>query len=575
MTHELQEIFDPIVFLRPSRADLRRLWNPIIPPFHPIINLEKISMIACPYHSYYKNIIGLNSFGRNISLVRPNTEEKYRGYGRDLREFQRVIIEILKRLVWDDHIIDLVNQDPEDSDRWHRFIRSILNVEQQYLESHITGLLSRLHNEHILQEYPNYKGRLFFNLQVFNPEIFIDTNRHDRVFELPTRRTIQNQVQRNFQWQGSFPGYSLLQELNLERHELVIYYYYTKEFIPAEEISQTNFINRELHFFINPLLLFLWSSRLALGSLGNQFLNDFRLQYILSDIYSPLQNILPNSSEILNYNLRVETIENTYTQDDITFNPEETLAQDFIVHQLSQRNDAWRTFQLERYCPIGGRKDGFCNISWACRMREFVTFPKPLVTRNVRRFQRSLRDEITLGWKKFYYLYRFIFDEPDEYRRHLNFWLGDISTLGDGYIYRDLINPLYDRAPRERDLTCIFLTPFVFPKDYSLRLVDNGEITEFEILNESQSILHIKELISPRNPMRIMVGYFPEIKDIQLLKRQQDNLWRACNFQSNWEMEQEFHDDLEAIEMEYLRKRLSQNRRRAGEAIFGNRVRFT
>ncbi len=574
MTHELLEIFDPIVFLRPSRADLRRLWNPIIPPFHPIIDLEKISMITCPYLSYYKNIIGLNSFGRNVSLVRPNTEENYRGYGRDLREFQRVIIETLKRLVWDDRIINLVNQDPEDSDGWHRFIRSILNVEQQYLESHLIGLLSRLHNDNILQEYPNYRGRIIFNLQVFNPEIFIDTNRHDRVFELPTRRTVQNQVQRNFQWRGSFPGYSLLQELNLERHELVIYYYYNREFIPTEEISQTNFANRELHFFINPLLLFLWSSRLALGSLGNQFLSDFRLQYILSDIYTPIQNILPNSSEILNYNLRVETIDSTYTQDDIFFNTEETLAQNFIVHQLTQRNDAWRTFQLERYCPIGGRKDRFCNISWACRMREFVTLPKPLVTRNVRKFQRSLRDEITLAYKNFYYLYRFIFDEPDEYRRHLSFWLGDVSALGDAYIYTDLINPLYDRAPRERDLTCIFLTPFVFPKDYILRLIDNGEITEIEVLNESQSILHIKELISPRSPMRIMVGYFPEIKDTTLLKRQQDNLWRACNFQSNWEMEQEFHGDLETIEMEYLRRRLSQNQRRAGEVIFGNRVRF-
>ena len=71
-----------------------------------------------------------------------------------------------------------------------------------------------------------------------------------------------------------------------------------------------------------------------------------------------------------------------------------------------------------------------------------------------------------------------------------------------------------------------------------------------------------------------MVGSFPEIEDINLLKKLQDNLWKACNFQSNWNREQEFLGDLEAIEMDYLRRRLLQNKKRAGEAIFGNRVSF-
>ena len=237
------------------------------------------------------------------------------------------------------------------------------------------------------------------------------------------------------------------------------------------------------------------------------------------------------------------------------------------------RTDYWRIFHLERYCPRGQPRDSLCNVKWACRMRDFVTMPRPLVTRNVKIFQRSLRDEITLACKKFYFLYRFILNDTQEYRRRSNFWIGDISRVGDDYIYEDFLNRLYNRAPRNKELQCVFLSPFAFPKDYKIRLAQNGNQTFIENIDENQNIFDIKDMFSQNEPLRIMIGKFPRIRTLNLLERQQDNLWRACNFQRNWEREQEI-GDLNQIEQFYLRRRLSQNHKRAGEAIFGDRVNF-
>jgi hypothetical protein len=164
-------------------------------------------------------------------------------------------------------------------------------------------------------------------------------------------------------------------------------------------------------------------------------------------------------------------------------------------------------------------------------------------------------------------------NDTQEYRRHSNFWIGDIDRVEEKNIYVDFINPLYNRAPRNKELQCLFLSPFAFPKNYRIRLVDDGNQTAIENIDECQNIINFKEIFSQNEPLRVLVGKFPKISSVNLLERQQDNLWRACNFQRNWEREQEIND-LNLIEQFYLRRRLSQNNKRAGEAIFGDRVHF-
>ena len=530
-------------------------------------------MMTCPYYAYYKNLIGLNPFERNICFVSPNSGAPYTGYERDLREFHRVIVETLKNIVWNDRFRNLANQDPEESEHWRNFLGSILNNDQNYLEPHLLRMLGRLLRDRVLEDYPNYRGRVFFNFQIFNPEFFIDQNSRNRIFNLETSPNVRRQNQRIFRWNDFFSAFAELQEFNLERREIVLYWFYTEDFIPQNVFQSSDFRERELHFIIDPLLLYLWSIRSCLSSLENQYGNDFRIRYVIQDIYSPIQNLIPNGMEIQNFSLRLETLDRTYGENDISFNPENIIAERLIEQQLSMRNDYWRIFHLERYCPRGQPRDPLCNVRWACGMRDFVTMPRPLVTRNVKFFQKSLQDEITLACKKFYYLYRFMLNDTQEYRRRYNFWIGDIVRVEENYIYEDFINLLYNRAPRNRELQCIFLSPFFFPKDYRIRLVENRNQTFVENVNENQNIFEIKEMYSQNEPLRVMIGKFPRIRSVNLLERQQDNLWRACNFQRNWEMEQEI-GDLNQIEQFYLRRRLSQNNKRAGEAIFGDRVHF-
>lgn len=549
------------------------MWNPNFPPFDPIIDLKNLAFTTCPYYSYYKNLIGLDPFNRNQIFIVPNSGRRYSSYDRDLREFHRVIIETLKNLVWNDRLRDLANQDPEESELWRNFIRSILNNDQSHLEQYLLILLGRLFRDGVLREYPNYQGNVFFNFQIFNPEYYIDQTNRNHIFNLPTDPNTRDQNQRIFRWSDFFSAFAELQELNLERRELVLYWFYTENFIPQNVFESNTFRERELHFLIDPLLLYLWSMRSSFSSLETSYGNDFRIRYIIENIYSPIQNIIPDPSELQSFRLRLETIDRTYGEMDIPSNPENLLAERLITNQLSMRSDYWRIFHLERYCPRGQPKDPLCNVNWACRMRDFVTMPIPLVTHNVKIFQRALRDEITLACKKFYYLYRFILNDTHEYRRRVNFWIGDINRRGERYIYEDFENQLYNKAPRNRELQCIFLSPFIFPKDYKVRLIDEGNLTLIENIDENQSIYEIKEQFAQNNPLRILVGKFPKIKNVNLLERQQDNLWRACNYQKNWEREQEI-GDLNLIEHYYLGRRLSQNNKRAEEGIFGDRVHF-
>ena len=573
MTQVGPNIINPIVFRRPSNPDLKNLWNPNFPPFDPIIDLKNLAFLTCPYYSYYKNLVGLSPFQRNMVFISPNSGNLYLSYERDLREFNRVIIETLKNLVWNDRIQNLANQDPEESENWRDFIRSILNNEQRYLEPHLLRMLSRLFRDRVLENYPNYRGRVLFNFQIFNPEFYIDQNNRTRIFNLETGPNVRRQNQRLFRWSDSFSAFAVLQELNFERREIVLYWFYTEDFIPQNIFQNTDFRERELHFIINPLLLYLWSVRSCLSSLENYFGNDFQIRYVIEEIFTPIQNLVPDRTELQDFNLRLETLDRTYREVDINFNPENLLAERLITHQLSMRNDYWRIFHLERYCPRGQPRDSLCNVKWACKMRDFVTIPRPLVTRNVKIFQRSLRDEITLACKKFYYLYRFVLNDTQEYRRHSKFWIGDIDRVEENNIYIDFMNPLYNRAPRNKELQCIFLSPFAYPKDYRIRLIENENQTIIENIDENQDLFNIKEIFSQNEPLRVLVGKFPKISSVNLLERQQDNLWRACNFQRNWEREQEIND-LNLIEQFYLGRRLRQNNKRAGEAIFGDRVHF-
>lgn len=272
---------------------MRNLWNPNFPPFDPIIDLKNLAFITCPYYSYYKNLIGLNPFQRNICFVSPNSGNTYTGYERDLREFNRVIVETLKNLVWNGRFQNLANQDPEESEHWRNFLRSIINDDQLYLEPHLLRMLGRLFRDRVLENYPNYHGRILFNFQIFNPEFYIDQNNRNQIFNLVTNPNVRSQNQRIFRWSDFFSAFAQLQELNLERREIVLYWFYTEEFIPQNVLQSSNFRDRELHFLIDPLLLYLWSMRSCLSSLENQYGNDFRIRYVIQDIYSPIQNLIP------------------------------------------------------------------------------------------------------------------------------------------------------------------------------------------------------------------------------------------------------------------------------------------
>jgi len=236
--------------------------------------------------SGYKNLKGAYAFNKFQNFINPNTHDRYRGFNRDLREFQRVVLEILKMIVWNPQYSNFATFNPHASEVWLNLIRENLDREQLYLAPRIHLLFRRLFSERKLQSYVNPSRHIFFNLQLFNPRIHIDPHNFQRVFEyrsIPTQR-VPNPV--IYQFRDSFPAYCIIQELNLERQEIVYYWYYTRDFISEEIRNSNDFESREYDFFIMPLLQYLWSTRLTLSSLTGQYLEDFFIEHLSPEQFS-------------------------------------------------------------------------------------------------------------------------------------------------------------------------------------------------------------------------------------------------------------------------------------------------
>lgn len=96
-------------------------------------------------------------------------------------------------------------------------------------------------------------------------------------------------------------------------------------------------------------------------------------------------------------------------------------------------------------------------------------------------------------------------------------------------------------------------------------------ITDYvENQNKRQNLEDIYGHFSQNGRLPVILGEFPIEEYLRNFRRQQSAIWRASNFTLTLNSD----ETIEEYELRVLSKRLSENDRRAGEGIFGNRVRF-
>lgn len=563
----------------PNEADLiYNLWNPRVPPFDPVINLKDLSQPFCPKFIFLKNIKGRRSMPHVIFRILGqdvDDQNVYRNYYRHKNAFNLTVIEVLKYIVWNSEAWGLINQ-PLESVQWRNLFTLFLDLENRDAVPYLLRLFQRLQDEGTLNRYQNSTGNIFFNLQIFNPEIILPVSDDGMPYELALRRTERNPNPYRFRWIGPFPGYSKINEINFDRNEIVSYLFYSRDFIRLDP-EQESFIDYENQMYIIPSLHYLWLNRLALSTLAPEYLQDFVLSFANTNIFqSVLGEEIPSPLDFSRFNLRLETLDQTYTEnylDEFRVNLPRRTAQTLLMVKLLHGRRPNLILNTNFDCLVPDSRGQFCGLSGnlGCRMRDYVQIPPAVVVENVLSFQKYIRDEITLNSSGFYYLFVFL-NNLLELKNHIGIWVGDVERRDNTLFFQNRI--FEDDIPREQRLYIAFWSPFMFLLDLEVRLIDEDTgtiITDFsENPNRRQNLGDIFEYFSQNEILPIIIGEFPVEEYIRNFRRQQSAIWRASNFT----IAQNDGETIEQYELRVLGERLNENDRRAGEGIFGNRVRF-
>ncbi|MHA1233341.1 MAG: hypothetical protein ACTSPQ_22180, partial [Candidatus Helarchaeota archaeon] len=172
----------------------------------------------------------------------------------------------------------------------------------------------------------------------------------------------------------------------------------------------------------------------------------------------------------------------------------------------------------------------------------------------------------------FYFLFNFL-DDLLELKDHIGLWIGDIRRRNDN-LYFQSHDFFDDDIPRDQSLYLTVWSPFLFPTDLKIRLenTDSGTIITdcFDHPNIRQNLNDFFEIFSQNKILPVIIGEFPIKEFMRNYRRQQSAIWHAANFA----IPRNEDESIEQYELRVLQRRLAQNDRRAGEAIFGNRVRF-
>ncbi|MHA1338253.1 MAG: hypothetical protein ACTSPW_21360, partial [Promethearchaeota archaeon] len=406
-------------FNYPSKSDLRyNLWNPLVPPFDPIIALEDLSQPFCPKFLFLKHIKGreprldfvFRSENQNIE-----NQSNFRFYYRFNRIFNQTVINVLKYIVWNEEAgEELINQSLE-SVQWRNLFNSFIEQEDHAVIPFLIRLFQRLQDERILDRYTNSKGNIFFNLQIFNPLISIPPSDNGMPHELRLRRTERNPNPYRFTWNGTFPGFSVIDEINFDRNEIVSYLFYSRDFIRLDHENES-ITSYEDQMFTFPRLHHLWLIRLALSTLNNEYLQDFALYFAGNEIFSSnITENFPRPRDFARFNLRLESLDRTYTQQYLIDNridlPLRT-AQMLLMFELIHGRRPNLILNTDFDCLVPKHRREFCGLQGflGCSIRDYVRIPVAVVTENVLTFQQYIRDEITLKSSGFYFLFNFLDD---------------------------------------------------------------------------------------------------------------------------------------------------------------------
>jgi len=564
----------------PSEGDIKyNLWDPRFPPFDPVILLKELSQPMCPKYYYLKNIKGRNPLPHVIYRAPEqeiNDNTLFRNYYRLKNSFEIASIDVLKYIVWNEEGHRLVDL-PINSIQWRNLFSVFLGPDNLDTIPFLVQLFGRLQEENVLRRYLAEKGNIFFNVQIFNPEILIPPSEDGTPYEIALRRTERHQNPYRFRWNGPFPGFSIINEINFNRNEFVSYLFYTHEFIRLNE-EDDHFNEFENQMIIIPSLQKLWLERLALLTLNTEYLQNFNLEFANNSIFQTnLSGEIPPQLDFARFNLRLETLDRTYSENylnDLNVNMNLRSAQSLIIYKILQGRRPNIILNSNFECLVPDNQRIFCGLSGnlGCNMRDYVRIPPAVVVENVLTFQKYLRDEITLKSSGFYALSLFI-NNFLELKRHIALWIGNITRKNNVLLYHN--NPLFDDdIPREQKLNAAFWSPFLFPVDLEIKLIDEESgtiITDFiENPNKSQNINDIFNYFSQNKTLPIIIGELPIEEYLRNFRRQQSAIWRAANYR----LSQDQNETIEEYELRVLSYRLNNNYKRAGEGIFGNRVRF-
>ncbi len=572
-----------LTFRRPTENDLIfNLWNPRQPPFDPVLDLRDLCQPHCPKFYFLKHVRGTEPFYstifRNPRLQRNTRGNKYRLYFRHRRAYEKAVIRILKYISWNPEGNRLIDT-PLNAPLWREFFIQVVDPERRDIIPYLERLFRRLQNLQVLDRYRNSKGNAFFKFQIFNPFITLPEDLSGNPYDIALRRTEHYPRPYRYRWLGSFAALGMIPEINLERREIVLYSFYTPNFVDFSPDSE-NFSFYEDQMFIIPALHLLWLFRLSLSTLDSRYLQQFSINLVDYPIFQVISGDIPSAIDFSRFNLRLETIDRTYTENllvryniNLPLRTAQALNWIKLVHGRRPR----QILNMEDYCllPDNEHKGRFCGLSFGrgCMMKDYVRIPKAIVAVNVKDFQEFIRDEITLKSADFYFIQNFLESGIQELQPYLSIWIGSIRLENDEFIY---VNNEYleENIPRNQDLHCAFWSPYFFPSDLVIQLEDRenhiivNESSEFG--TNEQSLRDIFSILSVENTLDIIIGDLPTLENFRNFRRQQRALWRANNFK----LSREENETIEAYELRVLTQRMSKNDKRAGEGIFGNRVRF-
>lgn len=561
-------------FKYPQLSDLRIfLWNPRFPPFDPVFTFKEICIPLCPNFTYLKNIKGYTPSLNNVYKI-PRTQYNYINYYNDRNNYHNAVLNILNNISWNNDSQYLIDE-PIESARWGNLIN--LLADSSLVRDQLRNYFTRIQEEGRLRRYHEKYGEILFRIQLFNPEITLPAERNnDYVLRLRQTEFIPRPYR--FTWTGSFPAFGMIDELNFENREIVGYMYYNRQFFSEGVRAHENFEEYESEMIMIPAMHQLWLIRLALSTLNNNLLQNFTLNLVDAEVFRSQWDDLPRNIDFSNYNLRLETPDQSYSYNTIIGRDVDLplrTAQSLIFLKVVHGRRPTQILNTNFQCLADDDRFNHCGLAVVCNMRDYVRFPPEIVSENVLTFQKYLRDEITLKSSDWFYLFKLINRDILELRNHIDLWIGTIRVADDTYTYNNNNNLFPDRPPLDQQLRCILWSPFFYISNFAVILEEQeSEIIIHEYFQNnrlnSMTIEKIFNEYSIDGELPVILGDFPREEFYRIYRRQQKAIWRASNFR----LSRNPDETIEDFDFRVLERRLNENDRRAGEGIFGNRVRF-